>query len=303
MNYFINNTEEINLIKFIAKYQYLRTTNTKYFFTSKKYYRNRVNNLISKRFLKKSKWLLTLGELGIAYVKSFKFEYNQQNRNSKYLSRLLYLSDLGAFYHNSNTIQFIPSFAMKDKEMYTITARRYIGVLEISGIDYLAYHITNEHDNKYITSVIYDIQKEKQHRNIIVFVDNISQINVSDFAFGLNSVLVIEDSEQSREKLKYLNNVKWSEIIQDYYQNQVYLSEYSFCDYTDYKGKFVSLFYYLDTEKINRIKYFLRENKQKDVDIICNREIAMQIKKELPTANYIIIDLDKYIDKEQIIYD
>ena len=83
----------------------------------------------------------------------------------------------------------------------------------------------------------------------------------------------------------------------------MYLSEYSFCDYTDYKGKFVSLFYYLDTEKINRIKYFLRENKQKAVDIICNHEIAMQIKKELPTANYIIIDLDKYVDKELMVYD
>ena len=303
MNYFPNGNEEKDLLRFIAKYQYLKTTNTKYFFTSKKYYRNRVNNLISKKLLRKVKTYFVLDELGIEYVQSFNFEYNKLNRNSKYLSRLYYISDLAAFYYNSNKVSFIPSFSLKGREMFTITARRFIGILEINGIEYLTYYISEEKGKMYLKSVIYDIQKEKQHRNIIVLVDSISQINVSDFAFGLNSVLVIEDNEQNREKLKYLNNVKWSEIIQDYYQNQVYLSEYSFCDYTDYKGKFVSLFYYLDTEKINRIKYFLRENKQKAVDIICNHEIAMQIKKELPTANYIIIDLDKYVDKELMVYD
>lgn len=303
MNYFINNTEEINLIKFIAKYQYLRIANCKYFFSSKKYYRNRVNNLISKRFLKKSKWLLTLGELGIAYVKSFKFEYNQQNRNSKYLSRLLYLSDLGAFYHNSNTIQFIPSFAMKDKEMYTITARRYIGVLEISGIDYLAYHITNEHDNKYITSVIYDIQKEKKYKNIIVFVNDISRIDMNSFAFGMNKVLIIQDDVIHREKLKYLHRINWLEIIEKIYKERLFFNEYNFCDYTDYENKYISTFYFIDTEKINRIKCFLRESKNRNIDIICSEEIKNKMQTEIPNANYIIVDLENYIDKEQKVYD
>lgn len=303
MNYFPNGDEEKNLLRFIAKYQYLKTTNAKYFFTSKKYYRNRINNLISKKFLRKVKLYLVLDELGIEYAQSFNFEYNKLNRNNKYLSRLHYISDLAAFYYNSNTVSFIPSFSIKDKGILTITARRFIGILEINRIEYLTYYIPEEKGNMYLKSVMYDIQKEKQYRNIIILVNDVNRINVNDFAFGLNSVLVVEDNEQNRERLKYLNNVKWSKIIQDYYQNKIYLSEYSFCDYTDYKGKFVSLFYYLDTEKINRIKYFLRENKQKAVDIICNDEIAMQIKKEIPTANYIIIDLDKYIDKELNIYD
>lgn len=62
MNYFPNGDEEINLIKFIAKFQYLNVSDTKYFFTSKKYYRNRVSNLIDKRFLKKVKSNLVLDE-------------------------------------------------------------------------------------------------------------------------------------------------------------------------------------------------------------------------------------------------
>lgn len=71
------------------------------------------------------------------------------------------ISRLAAFYHNCTTVKFTPSFAIKDKEMFTITARRFIGIFEINGFDYLTYYISKEHDNKYIMSVVYDIQKKK----------------------------------------------------------------------------------------------------------------------------------------------
>lgn len=126
MNYFPSSDEEINLIRFIAKFQYLNISDTKYFFSSKKYYRNRISNLISKKFLKKIKSNVVLDELGIEYAKLFKFEYNKLNRNKKYFSRLLYLSKLGALYNNCNTVTFTPSFSLKDKEIFTTTARRFI---------------------------------------------------------------------------------------------------------------------------------------------------------------------------------
>ena len=303
MNYFPNGDEEIDLLKFIAKYQYLKISNSKYFFSSKKYYRNRVSNLVSKRFLKKIKSNLVLDELGIEYAKLFKFTYNRLNRNKKYFTRLLYLSDIGAFYNNCNTVKFTPSFAMKDKEMFTITARRFIGILEINGIDYLSYCITKNHDNRYITSIVYDIQKEKKYKNIIVLVDDINRIDKEKFSFGMNKVLVIDDNSDNREKLKYLHSINWAEIIRQKYKNNIFLSEYNFCDYTDNKNKYINTFYFLDTEKINRIKYFLRENKDKNVDIICNIDLENELKRELPNCNYCIVDMEKYIDKERKIYD
>ena len=303
MNYFTNNKEEKSLIEFISKYQYLNISNVKYFFCSKRYFRNRISNLISKRFIKKLKSNLVLDELGIEYVKFLNLEYNKLNRNSKYLKRLLFLSNLGAFYHNCNTVRFTPSFAMKDKEVFTITARRFIGVLEINNIDYLTYSINKNHDNRYIQSIIYDIQKEKQYKNIIILVNDINRININDFSFGMNRVLLVEDNLNNRESLKYLHSVDWSEIISQTYKNKIFLSEYNFCDYTDYKNKYINTFYFLDTEKINRIKYFLRENKNKNIDIICNKEIEFKIRKELPNCNYITVDLEKYINKERKIYD
>lgn len=303
MNYFPNGEEEISLIKFLAKYQYLHVNDSKHFFSTKRYYRNRVNNLISKRFIKKSKFKLFLDELGIEYAKLFQFEYNKRSKNYRYQERLLYLSSLGAFYHNCNTVTFIPSFSMKDKQSLTTTARRFIGILEINGYDYLTYHISKNHDNRYITSVIYDIQKEKKYKNIIILVDDITRINMTEFAFGMNNVLIIEDNEQNREKLKYLNSINWSKLLQNNLKNKVVLAEYNFCDYTDHKSKYVSTFYFFNAEKINRIKCFLRENKNKNADIVCSSEIKDGLQKELPTANYVVVDLEEYIDKELNVYD
>lgn len=237
MNYFPNGNEEINLIKFISKYQYLSIYDAKYFFSSKRYYKYRIRSLIEKQFLKKIKSYLVLDELGIEYVKLFKFEYTRRNRNQKYISRLSKISNLAAFYNKSDTVIFTPSFAIKDKEQFTVTARRFIGILDINGFEYLTYHITNEHDNRYLMSVIYDIQKEKQYKKIILLIDDPRKINIKDFAFGMNEVLIVKDTIENREKLKYLHRINWSEIINYYYRNKAVLSEYSFCDYTDYKNK------------------------------------------------------------------
>lgn len=304
MNYFPNGDNEIELIRFIAKFQYLSMADSQYFFPSSKYYyRNRVNNLIDKNFIKKIKSVLMLDEIGIEYCRLFNFEYNKRNRNKKYLSRLLQLSNLGAFYNKCESVSFIPSFNIKDKEQFTTTARRFIGIFEINGFEYLTYQITEEHNSKYIMSVIYDIQKENYYKNIIVLIDNASQINVNDFAFGMNQVLIITDITENRERLKYLNSVNWARIMNRYYKNKVVLAEYSFCDYTDYKKTYIAYFYFLDTEKVTRIKQFLRENRNKSIDIICDTQLEKVLKKELPTARYITINLEEYIDKERRYYD
>lgn len=140
-------------------------------------------------------------------------------------------------------------------------------------------------------------------KNIIVLIDEPSKININDFAFGLNQVLIVTDTENNREKLKYLNSVNWTKILNNYYRNKVVLAEYNFCDYTDYKKTYISCFYFLDSEKITRIKQFLRENRNKNIDIICDTQLEKELKKELPTARYITINLEEYIDKERRFYD
>ena len=303
LNFFPNGEEEIALIKFVSQYQYLNTNDAKYFFKTVDYYKKRIKHLVDKKFIKRSKSYLILDELGIEYAKLLGFDYNPVNRNAKYKNRLLNLSNIGAFYHNCKTVKFTPSFSIKDKQTFTTTGRRYIGVFDINGIEYLGYQIRAEHDEKYIKSIMYDIQKEIKYKNIIILVNDIKRINFNDFCFGINQVVVLQDSEENREKLKYLNSVNWYKIINEFYKNKAYLSEYNFCDYTDYKNKYISYFYFLDTEKINRIKYFLRENENKNIDIICDSSPKEELSKVFPNAHYIILSLEKYIDKERNYYD
>lgn len=73
MSYFPVNDDEISLIKFIAKYQYLNVRDAKYFFNSSRYYRNRIKDLIDKNFLRKIKWSLALGKSGIKYAQALNF--------------------------------------------------------------------------------------------------------------------------------------------------------------------------------------------------------------------------------------
>lgn len=301
MSYFPTNENEISLIKFIAKYQYLNIKDAKYFFNSSRYYRNRIKNLIDKNFLRKIKWMLVLGKSGIQYIKLLNFEYNKLNKNQEYRERLLKLSSIAAFYHNCKSIDFIPSFAIKDKRVFTTTGRRFIGIFNINGFEYLTYQILKEHDNKYIQSVAYDIQKEMKYKNIIILVDDINRINLSDFAFGLNQILIIEDNEINREKLKYLHSIRWKEIVGKFYKG-AYLSEYSFCEYTNNKDKFINTFYFIDTEKIARLKFFMRESPRKKAYIICNTELEEKIREELPEVNYCVANLENYIDKEHRYY-
>lgn len=303
MNYFPNGYEEITLIKFIAEYQYLNINDAKYFFKSQSYYKKRIKHLVDKKLLRRIKLNLVLGELGIEYVKLFNFDYNKLNRNTKYTERLVRVASIGAYYQQSDTTNFTPSFAIKDKSIFTSTGRRFIGIFDINGIEYLTYQITKEHDNRYIASVAYDIQKEKNFKNFIILIDDINRINASDFVFGINQILIIEDTIQNREYLQYLNSINWHKVIDNYFKNDVILSEYNFCDYTNKKNQYFSTFYFIDTEKINRIKYFLRENENKTQIIFCNKNIEDELKRYLPAAKYIPIDLEQYIDKERIFYD
>ena len=39
-----------------------------------------------------------------------------------------------------------------------------------------------------------------KYKNIIILVNDINRINLNDFAFGLNRILVIEDNEIKQKK-------------------------------------------------------------------------------------------------------
>lgn len=298
---FPNNENEINLVKFIGRYQYLSSKDTEYFFNDT-YYPKRITKLIKNGIIRRYKKYLVLADDGYNFMKILGQHTVPLVYQKKYADRLKFISHLAALYNQNEYVTFTPSFEIKDKTAFTESSRKYVGILKIFGTNYLTYHISKEHTQKYINSVIYDLQKEIKHKNIIVLIDDIKRIELKDFAFGFNSVLISEDNDEKLQTLKYLHQINWSKIIQRLYNN-VHLSEYNFCDYTDNRNKYISYFYFLDTEKISRIDNFLRNNKPKQADIICDESIVRFLGQELPTANYKIINLDEFIEKDIKVYD
>ena len=80
------------------------------------------------------------------------------------------------------------------------------------------------------------------------------------------------------------------------------MARYNFCEYTNDKDRFINTFYFIDTDKIARFKIFMSESPSKSADVICNAELETILRKELPNANFCVVDLENYIDKERRYY-
>lgn len=272
-NIFPINEDEINLVKFIGRYQYLSIQDIKFFFKDTSYYKKRITRLVKNNIIRRYKKHLVLAENGKNFLELLGQNTVRLRYQEKYADRLKYISHLAAFYNQEKFINFTPSFEFKDKTVFTESSRKYIGILKIFGTNYLTYHIAEKHNTKYINSIYYDLQKETKYKNIIILIDDISRINLTGFIFGLNSVLICEDNDTSLAELKFLQQIDWNKVIYKLYGNKIHLSEYNFCDYTDNKDKYISTFNFIDTEKINRINIFIKNNANKQADIICNQNI------------------------------
>ena len=208
---FPTDKNEIDLVKFINTYQYLSPKDLPYFFNTT-YYPKRIAKLIQNNILRRYKKFLVLGEDGYNFMKILGIETNKLRYQEKYANRLKFMSHLAAIFKHSNAT-FIPSFQIKDKTAFTESSRKYIGILNIFGTKYLTYHISNSHTDKYLNSVIYDLQKELKYKNVVILIDDISRINFLKFSFGLNSVIICEDTDESLKKLKYLQQINWLKIL------------------------------------------------------------------------------------------
>ena len=261
---FPTNEDEINLVKFIATYQYLSIKDVQFFFSGT-YPPKRITRLVKIGILRRYKKYLVLGTLGIEFMNLLKYDTSTLIYQKKYAERIKSISHIAATFNKNKYISFTPSFKIKDKTIFTESSRKYIGIFVSRSI---------------IQTMAHDLQKETKYKNIIILVDNISRINLKQFVFGFNSVLLCEDNDVSLKQLENMNIINWPKVIQDLYNEKIYLSEYNFCEYTDSKEKYINTFYLLDTEKINRIDIFIKNNSEKQAEVICNHDIVNTLRSD-----------------------
>lgn len=288
---------------FVKKYKYVKVSDFKYLYANKQYYQTKIKHLINNNYLRKIKWYIVLGAEGKKYLENLGYKCSRISYEKTYIERQKIVSSFAARYYNNKKIKFIPSIDLKDKQIFTITSRRFIGILNIDKTDYLTYYITKKHDDRYVQSVIYDIRKETKLKNVIVFVEDLKKIDINNFVFGLDKLYIIPTTENNIHLLERIHRIDYQKLFFKLYKENVYLSEYAFCDYYTKSRLYIFPLIFIDTEKLSIIKFFLMENKDEKVDILYSKNISLLAIGKLKGANYKPIDFEKYVQGEFNIYD
>ena len=166
------NKEDFEVLKFLSNYKMLKVEDASLIYKTKRYYRQRINKLIDKEYVKKYKSYIILDKKGRKILDEVGSNYIKNIKNEPYMERLRHIASIATLSIDSK-ILFIPSWDVKEKDKYTETARRYIGKIIIENKEYLTYYISNKKEHIYIKQLLFDVNKSINYDNIIIFFTQI----------------------------------------------------------------------------------------------------------------------------------
>lgn len=168
---------DVELLEFLAEYKTITLDNTRYIYGTKTYQEKRICHLVKEKYLTRLKHReITLGRKGKEFLTKIGTDIKVHCRNPNNIERLKVISDIASFTQFSNTMSFIPSWHLKDKNTPTQDSRRYLGLLTFDKNFYTIYSVYGKKDDKYITSLYYDLKKEREFYNSIIFTNDIEKI-------------------------------------------------------------------------------------------------------------------------------
>lgn len=267
--------DDFEVLKFLSKYKLLKVEDASLIYKTKRYYRQRVNKLIDKEYVKKYKSYITidkrgrkvLGEVGSNYIKNIK--------NESYMERLKHIASIATLSIDS-VIKFIPSWDIKEKDKFTETARRYIGKLIIDNKEYLTYYISDKKEHIYIKQLLFDVNKSLNYDDIIIFVENFDVINkrYSNLSFGKKNTYVIKNTTENKEIIKKLLKTNTHDLLEFIYEKEILISDWDKADYLLEDGTYIIYMPFINTEKIEKINWFYKENTntKRKIDILTLEE-------------------------------
>ena len=151
---------DVDLLEFLAEYKTITLDNAKYVYGTKTYHEKRICGLVKANYITRLKNReIALGRKGKEFLIGIGKEIREHCRTPNNKERLKVISDLAAFTEFSDSMIFIPSWNLKDKDSPTTHSRRYLGMQTFDNNFYHVYAIYGEKTEKYITSIYYDIKK------------------------------------------------------------------------------------------------------------------------------------------------
>lgn len=289
--------KDYEVLNFLLKYKMLKVEDATLIYKTKRYYRERINNLIYKKYVKRYKSFIVLdkegrkvlGETGNNYIKNIK--------NEPYMERLKNIASIATLSIDSS-IKFIPSWEIKEKDKFTETARRYIGKIVIDNEEFLTYYISAKKEHIYIKQLIFDINKSINFDNIIIFVEDFNVIDkrYSNLALGKDKTLIILNNNKNKEILRKYNSIYPYEILERLFDSEILVSDWDKADYLLEDGIYILYMPFIDTEKIEKINWYYEENSntKRNINVVTLRQNEQKLKEILNIKCSIKI-IDNYI--------
>ena len=195
-----------------------------------------------------------------------------------------------------SSIKFKASWEIKDNQVFTQNARKFIGEIKYQNEKYLAYYISKNKGNVYIRQILNDIQKAVEYNNILIFMENYNGLSKNNnfFMFGKKSTLIINPNNSNLEKMKLIQKMDLYEmIVKKYIGKEILLSNWQKADFMTNK-EYIVLMPFLDTEKVYKLNIFFKNNKsnKRKIDIVTLKENRKIIEKILSNNNFNFIELE-----------
>lgn len=168
---------DIELLQFLAEYRTITLDNARYIYGTKTYQEKRICHLVRDGYVSRLKHReIALGRNGRKFLDEIGVKVKEHCRNPNNLERLKLISDIAAFTRFDDSNCFISSWNLKSRDNPTSDSRRYLGIMPFDGDIYNVYAVYGNKNDKYITSIYYDLKKEKDILFYIIFTNDIDKI-------------------------------------------------------------------------------------------------------------------------------
>lgn len=286
---------DVEVLMFLNRYKIMKAVDCKLVYGTKYYYRKRLKVLENEKYIKRFKKIyIKLSENGIKLIQEFGYKYTELCRNSSYQDRVLEISKIATLTLDSN-IKFMPSFEMKDNNVFTETSRKYLGKLTFKDKEFIPYYISKNKKQIYINQIINDIQKLYMNTRILIFLEDINILN-NKFIFGKENTIIIKPTTQNFNIIRQLEKTdKYSMVKKMYPKEEILLSNWQSADYVTEDEEYIIFMPFIDMEKLYELKVYLNNKK------IAHRVNIMTLAENINKLEQILkrkvktTELDKYL--------
>lgn len=286
--------DDKKVIEFLSEYKIMQVEDTKLIYHSEWYHRKKIKKLVEEGYIKKYKfYYIELDKKGREYLNITGTNYIKNKSNGSYMERLKQISKIGTITINSK-LRFIPSWKVKEKGIFTDTARKYLGILITKNDKYLIYAVSDKKEKTYIHQLIYDIKKVLEYNKVIIFVDSLDKLKheYKTLNFQNENTYIIVNTKENRELIKIFDSIDFYELVRKIYGSdiQILFSDWDIADYCIENDTYIINMLFLDIVKINRLRWFYQENEntKKIIKILTLKENEDIIKNLVPQSIHIV---------------